>query len=72
LVSVDDDDMFGTSTPKKIGESWPVGVDAMQKPLKEIGAHIIFWKIRAAGQLRRFEVGKLVSVVLCVTSVLLW
>jgi len=38
LASVADDDMYGTPTPKKVGESWLVSVDAMKKLLKEIGA----------------------------------
>jgi len=37
IVSVANDDLFGSPTPKRIGERWPVGADAMKKLLKEIG-----------------------------------
>jgi hypothetical protein len=37
IVSVANDDLFGTPTPKRIGEKWTVGVEAMKKLLKEIG-----------------------------------
>ena len=55
LASVADDDMFGTSTPKKIGESWPVSVDAMKKLLKEIGAQGGRQEITGSGILEKVE-----------------
>jgi hypothetical protein len=51
LASVADDDMFGTPTPKKIGESWPVSVDAMKKLLKEMNAQGGRQEITGSGRL---------------------
>ncbi len=55
LASVADDDMYGTSTPKKVGESWPVSVDAMKKLLKEIGAQGGRQEITGTGILEKVE-----------------
>jgi hypothetical protein len=55
LASVTDDDMYGTPTPKKIGESWPVSVDAMKKLLKEIGAQGGTQQITGTGTLEKVE-----------------
>jgi hypothetical protein len=55
LASVADDDMFGTPTPKRIGESWPVSVDAMKKLLKEIGAQGGRQEIAGSGTLEKVE-----------------
>ena len=55
LASVADDDMYGTSTPKKIGESWPISVDAMKKLLKEIGSQGGRQEITGSGTLEKVE-----------------
>ena len=55
LASVADDDMYGTSTPKKVGESWTIGVDAMKKLLKEIGAQGGKQEITGTGILEKVE-----------------
>jgi len=55
LASVADDDMYGTSTPKKVGESWQVNVDAMRKLLKEIGAQGGRQEITGTGTLEKVE-----------------
>jgi hypothetical protein len=55
LASVADDDMYGTPTPKKVGESWPVSVDAMKKLLKEIGAQGGTQQITGTGTLEKVE-----------------
>jgi hypothetical protein len=55
LVSVADDDMFGTPTPRRIGESWPVSVEAMKKLLKEMGAQGGRQEITGRGTLEKVE-----------------
>ena len=55
LASVADDDMYGTPTPKRIGESWPVSVAAMKKLLKEIGAQGGRQEITGSGTLEKVE-----------------
>ncbi len=55
LASVADDDMFGTPTPKRIGESWPVSVDATKKLLKEIGSQGGKQEITGSGTLVKVE-----------------
>ena len=55
LASVADDDMFGTPTSKKIGESWPVNVDAMKKLLKEMNAQGGRQEITGSGTLEKVE-----------------
>jgi hypothetical protein len=54
-ASVADDDMYGTPTPKKVGESWPVSVDANKKLLKEIGAQGGTQQITGTGTLEKVE-----------------
>lgn len=55
MSSVGDDDMYGTSTPRKIGENWSVSVDAMKKLLKEIGAQGGSQEITGTGLLEKVE-----------------
>jgi hypothetical protein len=55
LATVADDDMYGTPTPMKIGESWQVNVDAMKKLLKEIGSQGGRQEITGTGALERVE-----------------
>lgn len=55
LASVGNDDMFGTATPRRIGESWPVSVDAMKKLLKEVGAQGGAQEITGTGILEKVE-----------------
>jgi len=55
VASVADDDMYGTPTPKEVGESWPVSVDAMKKLLKEIGAQGGTQQITGTGTLEKVE-----------------
>jgi len=55
LASVADDDMFGTSTPKKVGESWSISADPMKKLLKEIGAQGGRQEITGSGTLEKVE-----------------
>ena len=37
-AGVGDDGMFGTKTPKAVGESWPISIDEIKKLLREMGA----------------------------------
>jgi hypothetical protein len=55
VASVADDDLFGTSTPKRVGERWAVSVDAMKKLLKEIGAQDGRPEITGSGTLEKVE-----------------
>jgi hypothetical protein len=55
VTSVANDDMFGTPTPKKIGERWPAGVDAMKKLLKEIGDQSSNPEITGSSTLEKVE-----------------
>jgi hypothetical protein len=55
VTSVANDDMFGTATPKKIGERWPAGVDAMKKLLKEIGDQSSNPEITGSSTLEKVE-----------------
>lgn len=55
LASVADDELFGTPTPKRIGESWGVGVNAMKKLLKEMNAKGGRQEITGTGTLEKVE-----------------
>jgi hypothetical protein len=53
ISSVADDDMFGTATPKRVGESWMISVEAMKKLLKEINVQGGRQEITGSGTLER-------------------
>src|SRR6185436_18054820 len=52
---VGDDEMFGTKTPKAVGESWSLNTDDIKKLLKEMGAPSDTVKISGTGMLERVE-----------------
>lgn len=52
---VGDDEMFGTKTPKAVGESWSLNTDEIKKLLKEMGAPSETVKISGTGMLERVE-----------------
>lgn len=55
ISKVGDDDMYGSPTPKKIGESWQVNVDAVKTLMKEIGAQGGRQEIIGTGTLEKVE-----------------
>jgi len=55
LVNVGDDEMYGTSTPRRIGQTWPVNSDAVKKLLKDIGAEGGKLEVTGRGILERVE-----------------
>ena len=55
LASVAEDDMFGTPTPKRIAESWPIGVEAVKKLLLDMGSQGGKQEITGSSTLERVE-----------------
>lgn len=55
LASVADDDMYGTATPRRVGESWTVNVDATKKLLKEIEVQGGAQEVSGTGILEKVE-----------------
>jgi hypothetical protein len=50
-----DDDMFGTTSPKAVGESWAINTDSVKALLKEIKAQGGAQEISGTGTLERLE-----------------
>jgi hypothetical protein len=50
---VGDDGMFGTKTPKAVGESWSISIDEVKKLLKEMGAPSETVRISGTGTLEK-------------------
>jgi len=55
VVGVGDDDLFGTRTPRRVGERWPINENPMKKLLKEIGAQGGRQQIAGTGILEKVE-----------------
>ncbi|HTL18289.1 MAG TPA: hypothetical protein VL793_13720 [Patescibacteria group bacterium] len=49
---LDDDDVFGTSTPRKVGETWPINSDAAVKDLNSSGAPFQIKQLKGQSRLR--------------------
>lgn len=59
ISEVGDDDMYGTSARKNVGESWPVRMEATGRVLKEIGVENSDPKIQGTTTLEKVEKNRL-------------
>jgi len=54
-VSVADDGLFGTTSPRAVGESWPISTDAIKGLIKEIGVAAEPRLVNGSGRLEKVE-----------------